>query len=95
MGEGVLELRFHFGVGYRQHTDISPQTLAAALSNRDTPLIDALGTVLKALGYQLSIPPLVDENADLVLTTDKPGMTNTTVSLSEEPAAPQQLASQR
>lgn len=78
-----------------QHTDISPQTLTDALSNRDTPLIDALGTVLKALGYQLSIQPLIDENADLVLTTDKPGMTNTTAHLSEEPAASQQLASQR
>ena len=78
-----------------QHTDISPQTLTDALSNTDTPLIDALGTVLKVLGYQLSIQPLIDENADLVLTTDKPGMTNTTAHLSEEPAASQQLASQR
>lgn len=69
-----------------QHTDISPQTLADALSNRNTPLIDALGTVLNALGYQLSIQPLVDENADLVPTTDKPGMANTTAHLSEEPA---------
>ncbi|MCY3722032.1 MAG: hypothetical protein OXG97_07405 [Candidatus Poribacteria bacterium] len=35
-----------------QHTDISPQTLETALSNTDTPLIDALGVVLNALGYR-------------------------------------------
>jgi hypothetical protein len=35
------------------------------LSKEDTPLIDAFGIVLKALGYQLSIKPLEYENANL------------------------------
>ena len=52
-----------------QHTDISPQTLATALSNTDTPLIDALGVVLNALGYRLSIQPIADEDANLALAT--------------------------
>ncbi len=52
-----------------QHTDISPQTLATALSNTDTPLIDALGVVLNALGYRLSIQPIADEDANLTLAT--------------------------
>lgn len=52
-----------------QHTDISPQTLKTALSNTDTPLIDALGVVLNALGYRLSIQPIADEDANLALAT--------------------------
>ncbi len=42
--------------------DMDPQLLSKLLSNEDTPLIDALGIVLKALGYQLSIAPLENEN---------------------------------
>ena len=44
---------------------MDPQLLSKVLSNKDTPLIDALGMVLKALGYQLSIKPLEIENAEL------------------------------
>ena len=43
---------------------MDPQLLSKFLSNEDTPLIDALGIVLKALGYQLSIKPLDHENAN-------------------------------
>ena len=39
--------------------------LSKLLSNEDTPLIDALGIVLKALGYQLSIAPVENENSNL------------------------------
>lgn len=74
-----------------QHTDMSPETLADALSNSNIPLIDALGTVLNALGYQLLIQPLIDENPNLTLTTDKPGSPNTSVHLSENPEVPQRL----
>ena len=41
-----------------KQTNMEPQVLSKLLSNNDTPLIDALGTVLNALGYQLSIEPL-------------------------------------
>ena len=64
-----------------QHTDISPQTLETALSNTDTPLIDALGVVLNALGYRLSIQPIADEDANLTLATDEPGASKATAHL--------------
>ena len=48
-----------------KQTDMDPQLLSRFLSNEDAPLIDALGIVLKALGYQLSIKPLEYENSDL------------------------------
>lgn len=49
--------------------DMDPQLLSKVLSNEDIPLIDALGTVLKALGYQLSIKPLESENPNLETDT--------------------------
>lgn len=45
-----------------KETDTSPQILSDALTSDDTPLIDRLGTILKALGYQLSIEPLEVQN---------------------------------
>ena len=54
--------------------------------SQNRPIIEVVNQIHHTLGYQLSIQPLVDENADLVPTTDKPGMTNTTAHLSEEPA---------
>ena len=42
--------------------DMDPQLLSKLLSNEDTPLIDALGIVLKTLGYQLSITPVENES---------------------------------
>ena len=47
---GVMELA--------KETDMDPQVFSKMLSNEDTPLIDALGIVLKVLGYQLSIAPI-------------------------------------
>ena len=68
-----------------QHTDISPQTLATALSNADTPLIDAIGVVLNALGYQLLIQPVADEDANLALAAGEPEAAKATAHLSEDP----------
>lgn len=68
-----------------QHADISPQTLATALSNTDTPLIDAIGTVLNALGYQLSIQPIADEDNNLALATSEPEAAKATAHLSGDP----------
>jgi len=65
-----------------KHVDMDPQLFSKVLSNENTPLIDALGIVLKALGYQLSIAPL--ENEDRNLSTNV-GQTH----VGERPTAPQ------
>ena len=52
-----------------KQTDMDPQILSKVLSNDDTPLIDAFGIVLKALGYQLSIKPLENENSNAEFVT--------------------------
>ena len=52
-----------------KQVDMDPQLLSKVLSNEETPLIDALGIVLKALGYQLSIKPLESENPNLETDT--------------------------
>ena len=52
-----------------KQVDMDPQLLSKVLSNEDTPLIDVLGIVLKALGYQLSIKPLESENPNLETDT--------------------------
>ena len=48
-----------------KQVDMDPQLLSKVLSNEDTPLIDALSIVLKALGYQLSIKPLESKTRTL------------------------------
>ena len=63
--------------------DMDPQLLSKLLSNENTPLIDALGIVLKALGYQLSIKPLESENPNLEADTVQ------TAHVAESPTAPQ------
>lgn len=75
-----------------QHTDIAPQTLETVLSNTDTPLIDAIGVVLKALGYQLSIQPIADEDANLALVTGDPEAAKATAHLSEDPGTSHRVA---
>ena len=52
-----------------KQVDMDPQLLSKVLSNEDTPLIDALGIILKALGYQLSIAPLENESLNAEFTT--------------------------
>ena len=75
-----------------QHTDIAPQTLEVVLSNTDTPLIDAIGVVLKALGYRLSIQPIADEDANLTLVTGDPEAAKATAHLSEDPGTSHRVA---
>ena len=47
-----------------KQTNMDPKILSKVLSNEDIPLIDALGIVLNALGYQLSIKPLECEDVN-------------------------------
>ena len=63
--------------------DMDSDVLSKVLSNEDTPLIDALGIVLKALGYQLSIAPVENENSNLEADTLQ------TAHVAERPTAPQ------
>lgn len=63
---------------FAKQTDVDPQVLSKMLSNSNTPLIDAFGTVLNALGYQLSIKPL--ESVDSHLETDTKGLDGQDVS---------------
>lgn len=55
---GIVELA--------KRVNMDPQVFSKVVSNEDTPLIEAFGIVLKALGYQLSIQPmrLKDRNLD-------------------------------
>lgn len=66
-----------------KQVDMDPQLFSKVLSNEDTPLIDALGIVLKALGYQLSIKPLESENPNLETDTGQ------TAHVAERPTASQ------
>ena len=71
-----------------KQTDIKPRVLSDALTSDDVPLIDRLGTILKAFGYRLSIEPLEVESLNLeTVTTDGQA---TTAPLSENQGTPQQ-----
>ena len=63
--------------------DMDPQILSKIISNDDTPLIEALGIVLKALGYQLSIQPIRLENRTLDTYTDALEGQNTSTHVAE------------
>ena len=52
---------------------MDPQLLSKALSNEEVALIDTLGIVLKALGYQLSIKPIEREKFNLETDADELG----------------------
>ncbi len=66
-----------------KQADMDPEMLSKVLSNGDTPLIDVLGIVLKALGYQLSIAPVENENSNLEADTLQ------TAHVAGRPTAPQ------
>ncbi|MDE0468660.1 MAG: helix-turn-helix domain-containing protein [Candidatus Poribacteria bacterium] len=72
---GVIELAKQVG--------IDPQMLSKMISNEDIPLIDALGIVLKALGYQLSIQPIKLENRNLNTSSDTLDGQNTSTYMDE------------
>ena len=55
------------------NTVMDPQLLSKALSNEEVALIDTLGIVLKALGYQLSIKPIEREKFNLETDADELG----------------------
>lgn len=71
-----------------KQTDTKPHVLSDALTSNDVPLIDRLGTVLKALGYRLSIEPLEVESLNLEAAT-RDGHA-ATAPLSENRGTPQQ-----
>jgi DNA-binding phage protein len=70
-----------------KQTDMDPQVLSKVLSNSDIPLIDALGTVLGALGCQLSIKPLTHENSNLKTDTDELKARNAGAHVAESPTS--------
>ena len=72
---GVTELAKQVG--------IAPQVLSKMIANEDIPLIDALGIVLKALGYQLSIQPIKLENRNLNTSSDTLDGQNTSTYMDE------------
>lgn len=72
---GVIELAKQVG--------IAPQVLSKMISNEDIPLIDAVGIVLKALGYQLSIQPIKLENRNLNTSSDTLDGQNTSTYMDE------------
>lgn len=53
-----------------KQVDMDSRVLSDIISNEDIPLIDTLGIVLKALGYQLSIQPIKPENRNPDTYTD-------------------------
>jgi DNA-binding phage protein len=71
-----------------KETNTNRQILSDALTRDDTPLIDRLGTVLKALGYQLSIEPLEVESLNLETATT--GGQAATAPLTENQGTPRQ-----
>lgn len=73
--QGVFELA--------KQVDMDPQMLSKMISNEDTPLIDALGIVLKALGHQLSIQPIKLENCNSDTYTNTLQGQNTSVHLAK------------
>ena len=54
---GIVELA--------KQVNMAPQVLSKMISDENTPLMEAFGIVLKALGYQLSIQPIKLEDANL------------------------------
>lgn len=66
-----------------KQVNMDPQVLSKTLSNKDIPLIEALGIVLKALGYQLSIQPIRLETSNLDKRTDMLEAQNTSTHVVE------------
>ena len=73
-----------------KQTDTKPHVLSDALTSDNIPLIDRLGTILKALGYQLSIEPLEVESLNLETATT--GEHTATAPLPENQGTPRQVS---
>ena len=74
---GVFELA--------KQADIDPQVLSEMLSDKDIPLFNRLGSVLKVLGYQIAIQPIEIENSTPKNWTDVLEEQNTSVQVAENP----------
>ncbi|MDE0681823.1 MAG: hypothetical protein OXI63_02800 [Candidatus Poribacteria bacterium] len=70
-----------------KRASMDPQTLTEVLSSEDAPRVDTLTTILTALGYRLSIEPLVEEapQPDVELAAEPEGtqLDNLQIHLSE------------
>ncbi len=66
-----------------KQANMNPEILRKIITNEDSPLIDALTVVLKALGYQLSIQPTHPENLNLEAYTDVLETQNTSTQIAE------------
>ncbi|MDE0398194.1 MAG: hypothetical protein OXL96_10355 [Candidatus Poribacteria bacterium] len=70
-----------------KRASIDPQTLTEVLSSEDAPRVDTLTTILTALGYRLSIEPLVEDapQPDVELAAELEGtqLDNLQIHLSE------------
>ena len=74
---GVFELA--------KQTSMDPQLLLKMLPDEDIPLIDKIGTVLKVLGYQLSIQPIEIEGSDRKTYTEALEEQKTSAQVAENP----------
>ena len=66
---------------------IATKTLSEFLSNGDTLHLGTLSTVLKALGWQLSIEPLSAESDNSEIASEQLTLSNTPLETSTEPVA--------
>ena len=71
---------------------MSPETLSKILSSEEAPHLDTFGTILKALGCQLSIKSLKDEktipNIEPAIETESPQIRSEASQLSESDSSP-------
>ena len=70
-----------------KQTDMDPEVLSKVLSDDGPSLLDVLGTVLSALGYQLSIKPRVHKNSNLETDTDELEARNASAHVAESPTS--------
>ena len=66
-----------------KQVNMDPQVLSKMISNEDVPLIEVLGIILKALGYQLSIQPIKLEASNLDKYTGGLDRQNTSAHVAE------------
>ena len=66
-----------------KQADMNPEILKKKITDVETPLIDALTTVLKALGYQLSIQPIDPENLNHEVYTNVLETQNTSTQIAD------------
>ncbi len=66
-----------------KQVNMDPQVLSKMISNEDALLFDAVGIVLEAIGYQLSIQPIKLENCNLDTYTDALEGQNTSTHVAE------------